>query len=381
MTKIFQITILLLSAMYLVSCAADTVDSKKAELESLKAERKEIEAKIQALEGELTASGEIAVAKTAEILVATMPLTETSFTHEVEVRGTVQSRKNVLVSAETMGRVEKISVEEGQTVKAGTKLVSLDADLIADNISEVETSLELAEAVYVRQKNLWDQKIGTEIQFLQAKNNRDALQKRLATLRTQLKQYEVKAPFAGTVDDVIVKVGEMAQPGVPLIRVVNPDDMYIMSDVSEAFLGKFQQGDIATVYFPVQDKSYKATIASVSKVINDQNRTFTIEVALPKNGEGFFQPNQVAVLKLVDYANEAAITVPTRLIQTDASGKYVYVAGNEAGKTVAVKRRVETGLSFNSKTEILSGLAAGDQIIEKGYRDVNEGTEIKLASL
>ncbi len=378
MTKIFQITLLTLYAIFLVSC---TADSKKVELESLKAERREIELKIKALEGELMASGEMNEVKTTEVLVATMPLDATNFTHEVEVRGTVQSRKNVLVSAETMGRVEKISVEEGQTVKAGTKLVFLDADLIADNISEVETSLELAEAVFVRQKNLWDQKIGTEIQYLQAKNNRDALQKRLATLKTQLKQFEVKAPFAGTVDDVIVKVGEMAQPGVPLIRVVNPDEMYIMSDVSEAFLGKFQQGDIATVYFPVQDKSYKATITSVSKVINNQNRTFTIEVALPTNEAGFFQPNQVAILKLVDYANEAAITVPTKLIQTDASGKYVYVAGSAEGKTVALKRRVQTGLSFNSKTEILAGLTTGDQIIEKGYRDVNEGTEIKLASL
>lgn len=381
MRNILHISVLSLMAIYLASCAAETVDTKKAELENLKSQQKDIEAQILALEQELGAAGEEAEVKSSEILVATMPLEEIKFTHEVEVRGTVQSRKNVLVSAETMGRVEMINVEEGQSVRAGAKLVTLDADLIRDNISEVETSLELAEAVFVRQKNLWDQNIGTEIQFLQAKNNRDAMQKRLATLKTQLKQYDVKAPFSGTIDDVIIKVGEMAQPGVPLVRVVNPDDMYILSDVSEAFLGKFKQGDVATVYFPVQDKSFQATIASVSKVINDKNRTFGIEVTLPKDDNGFFQPNQVAVLQLKDYENESAIIVPTKLIQTDSQGKFVYVAREKSGKSIAEKRRVQAGLSYNSKTEILEGLSAGDQVIEKGYRDVNEGTEVKLASL
>ena len=381
MTKLLHISLLSVLTIYLVSCGASSVEDKQSELESLKAEARELEAKIAALEKELYETGMAAETTSSEILVAALTVAPANFIHEVEVRGAVQSRKNVLVSAETMGRVERINVSEGQKVSAGTPLVTLDADILRNNISEVETSLELAEAVFVRQKNLWDQNIGTEIQFLQAKNNRDALEKRLATLKTQLKQYQVQSPFAGVVDDVIVKVGEMAQPGVPLIRVVNPDEMYIKADVSEAFLGKFNQGDVARIYFPVQDKSFEATIASVSKVINEQNRTFTIEVALPSTRDAYFQPNQVAVLQLTDYQNESALVVPTKLIQTDADGKFVYVATQENGKNVAMKKRIKTGLSFNSKTEIVEGLASGDKIIEKGYRDVNEGSEIKLASL
>lgn len=381
MTKLLHISLLSVLTIYLVSCGASSVEDKQSELESLKAEARELEAKIAALEKELYETGMAAETTSSEILVAALTVAPANFIHEVEVRGAVQSRKNVLVSAETMGRVERINVSEGQKVSAGTPLVTLDADILRNNISEVETSLELAEAVFVRQKNLWDQNIGTEIQFLQAKNNRDALEKRLATLKTQLKQYQVQSPFAGVVDDVIVKVGEMAQPGVPLIRVVNPDEMYIKADVSEAFLGKFNQGDVARIYFPVQDKSFEATIASVSKVINEQNRTFTIEVALPSTRDAYFQPNQVAVLQLTDYQNESALVVPTKLIQTDADGKFVYVATQENGKNIAMKKRIKTGLSFNSKTEIVEGLASGDKIIEKGYRDVNEGSEIKLASL
>lgn len=382
MTKILHIIIVTVTAAVLVSCGSgDSIDAKKEQLESYKSEVKSLQGKIAELEKELTEAGAITKTATSEILVATLPLKHERFSHEVEVRGTVQSRKNVLVSAETMGRVEKIHVEEGQNVSAGQILLTLDSDILSNSISEVETSLELAEAVFVRQENLWEQNIGTEIQYLQAKNNRDALQKRLATLKSQLKQYQVRAPFAGTVDDVVAKVGEMAQPGVPLVRVVNPNEMYIMSDVSEAFLGKFKAGDQASVFFPVQNKSYKATITSVSKVINEQNRTFTIEVGLPGGKDFSFQPNQVAVLNLTDYTNEEALIIPTKLIQADDDGKFVYVAGTDSGKKIATKKRVSTGLSYNSKTEILSGLSAGDQVIEKGYRDVNEGTEIKLASL
>jgi membrane fusion protein (multidrug efflux system) len=380
MRKILQSIVFSITAIYLVSCGADTMDAKKAELENLKTEARELDAKIAALEKELEGQGTMVKEASAEILVAALPLKPTSFSHEVEVRGTVQSRKNVMVSAETMGRVEKINVEEGQEVTMGQALVKLDADILRNNISEVETSLELAEAVFVRQKNLWDQNIGTEIQYLQTKNNRDALQKRLNTLQSQLKQYQVSAPFSGIVDDVIVRVGEMAQPGIPLVRIVNPRDMYIKADVSEAFLGKFEQGDPARVYLPVQNKTFEASISSVSRVINEQNRTFTIEISLP-NIETEFQPNQVAVLQLTDYANEAALIVPTKLIQTDAQGKFVYVADKNGNKQLATKKRVVTGLSYKSKTEILEGLSENDQVIEKGFRDVVEGAEIKLASL
>jgi RND family efflux transporter MFP subunit len=209
----------------------------------------------------------------------------------------------------------------------------------------------------------------------------ESLKRRLTTLKSQLKQYEIKAPFSGSIDDIPVRVGEMAQPGVPLLRLVNPRDMYIMADVSEAFLGKFSPGDQAEVYFPIKDKRFKSAINSVSKVINDQNRTFTIEVQLPATAAFEFQPNQVAILKLTDYQKEDAIAVPSKLIQTDDQGKFVYVIGKQQGSDVAKKARVKTGMTYNSMTEILGGLDGNELVIERGYRDVNEGVEIKLASL
>jgi RND family efflux transporter MFP subunit len=202
----------------------------------------------------------------------------------------------------------------------------------------------------------------------------------LATLKSQLKQYDVRAPFNGSIDYIPVKVGEMAQPGLPLLRVVNPQEMYIRADVSEAYLGKFTAGDQVEIYFPVQDRLVGSKINSVGKVINRDNRTFAVEIDLPVNGFEY-QPNQVAILKMTDYQNDEAITVPTRLIQTDDEGKFVYIVSDESGKKVASKARIVTGLSYNSRTEIVNGLKGNEMVIDKGYRDVNEGVEIRLASL
>lgn len=380
MKKLRKISLISILTMAMVACGggSDDLTAKKEQLQNKKSELAKLKAEISTLEKEIQ-QDDPEFNKKAEVLVASIPVKSKTFVHRIEVRGSVESKKNVIISAETMGRVEKIHVEEGDYVKTGEALIELDADIIRNNISEVETQLELATTVFERQENLWKQKIGTEIQYLQAKNNMESLEKRLNTLRSQMAQYYVKAPFSGTVDNVAVKVGEIAQPGVPLIRIINPREMYIKADVSEAYLGKIKPGDQVEVYFPIQERTFSSQIKSVSKVINSENRTFRVEINLPETSDFEFQPNQVVVTKMTDYENENAIAIPTKLVQTDDEGKFVYVVNNTENQHKASKVRVKTGYNFNSETEILAGLKGGEMLIEKGYRDVNDGVEVKLA--
>lgn len=379
MKSINQFAVLISSIIFLSACGGgDALEAKKAELNELKGQMAELKTQIGEAEEEIKSLDPTFGRQSNEILVATKPVEEDGFYHQFEVRGTVESENNVMISAETMGRIEKIYVKEGQEVKSGQTVIQLDADVLRNNISEVETSLDLADAIFKRQASLWEKNIGTEIQYLQAKNSKDAQERRLLTLKSQLTQYSVKAPFAGTVDDIPSKVGEMAQPGVPLARLINQKDMYIRADVSEAYLGKVKTGDKVDVFFPVQNLSFVSTVRAVSKVINVENRTFNIEIALPSGSDFDFQPNQVTVLKLIDYQIDKVVLVPTKLIQSDDRGKFVYVLGSDGGKNVAMKARVEPGLSYNSKTEVLSGLEVGIKLIDNGYRDVTEGVEVKL---
>ncbi len=381
MNKLFQITLAVLMTVVLVACGGggDELTEKKAQLEALRSQYFDLKAQIATLETEIQEI-DPEYNKANTILISTMVLEKSAFEHKVEVRGAVASRKNIVISAETMGRIESINVTEGQRISKGALLMKLDADILENNIAEVETQLELAEAVFVRQKNLWDQNIGTEIQYLQAKNSKESLERRLATMKSQLKQAFVRSPFAGVADEIPVREGEMAQPGMPLARIVNQREMYIKADVSEAFLGKFQKGDEAEVYLPTLDLRLVSKVTSVGQVINEDNRTFAVEIALPADSDVKFRPNQVTILNLTDYFQEEAISIPTRLVQADDQGNFVYGLKNEGGRQLARKIRINPGKSFNSKTEILSGLNGSETLIDNGYRDVNEGVEVSVST-
>ena len=376
-----RLIVLNLLAVIVYSCGGTSeLEKKKAELDEKRKELMEIQTQISDLEKQVAELDTAADDAAGTILVSSYNVVEKPFIHKVEVRGSVASRKNVLMSSETMGRVERINVAEGQSVRKGDLLLQIDSDIIANNVSEVETQIELAKTVFERQENLWEQNIGTEIQYLQAKNNYESLERRLATLKSQLSQYYVRAPFNGVVDEIPVKVGEMAQPGLPLIRIVNPNEMYVSADVSEAFLGKFEAGQDVEVIFPVQDVTLESRIISVGNVINDQNRTFKIEVALSSNEDFKFRPNQVAMLSLVDYEKKDALSVPTNVIQSDAGGKFVYTIGSKDGKRVAQKVSVQTGKSFENMTEIIAGLSSGASVINQGFRNVTNGAEISVSA-
>jgi membrane fusion protein, multidrug efflux system len=367
---------------FLASCnqGGSDLETKKKELDEARKEYQDLKEKIDAMEKELSElDPEFAKETDKAILVSTFSLEKKSFAHQIEVRGSVASRKNVLISAETSGTIKRVHVKEGQRVTKGQVLVTLDADVIRNSISELKTQLELATSIYEKQSRLWDQKIGTEVQYLQAKNNKETLERRLATTNSQLDLAVVKAPFSGTVDEIPARQGELASPGIPLIRITSQQDMYIRADVSERFIGSFAAGDMVAVYFPVQDKNVKSTIASVSQIINPDNRTFAVEVNLPKT-DWILKPNQVTVLRLTDYVNREAFVVPTRLIQVDRDGQYVYQAEKKGNQYIARKLRVKSGVSYDGFTEITEGVKEGDQLVDKGFRDLTEGVQIAIAT-
>jgi len=375
--------LLLIGLIVIVATGCDNkpeVEKKKEELKNAQSELKGLNAKISTLEKEIaTLDPTFGKKEIKKTLITAFNVEKTYFEHKVEVRGSVESRKNVTVSSEIPGKIKSILVKEGQKVQKGQTLLTLDASIIRNNIEELETSMELSKTVYERQANLWKKNIGTEIQYLQSKNNYESLERKLATLNSQLDQAIIKSPFSGSIDEIIAKVGEIAQPGMPLFRVVNPEDVYIKSDVSERFIGVFKSGDEVEVHFPSQNKTIVSNITSVGQVINNQNRTFEIQVAVP-SGFSSVRPNQVVVLKLKDYTNEEAITVPTMVILKDSKGSYVFSIVKDGSDLVAKKAHIETGISYNNFTEILNGVNPGQRIANKGVRDLAEGVLVSIQS-
>jgi RND family efflux transporter MFP subunit len=356
----------------------DDLAEKKSDLETAKSEMIELKAKIASLEKEIQAVDPNFAQNRNSVLVSTLSLEKKSFEHFVEIRGAVQSRRNVVLSAQMGGIIREVYAKEGQRVSKGQTLVVLDADVLRNSIGEIKTQLDLAKITYDKQSRLWEQKIGTEIQYLQAKNQVESLEKRLGTTYAQLEQMTLKAPFTGTIDRVDALVGEMAAPGLPLVRMVNSEDIYVNADVSEDFIGKFSIGDPVEVLFPTTDKRIKSTITAVGQVINPENRTFVVEVKLP-SGIGV-KPNQVTVVKFRDYVNDDVFTLPTKIILSDNAGQYVFAIGKRDSVDVAKKVYVKAGLGYNSQTEVLQGLTGSETIIFQGFRDVTEGAEVTIAA-
>lgn len=350
----------------------EALSEKKEKVQELKTEISELESEIAALDPEFAKTNRRAA------LVSTRPVTQTDFKHFVEVRGEVSSDKNVVLSAEAMGMVSSVPVEEGRQVSKGQVLVNIQADVLRNNMEEVKTQLELASTVFERQKNLWEQNIGTEVQFLEAKNRMESLERKLATLQSQLAQSVVRAPFSGTVEEIMVHPGEMASMGTPLLRLVSLEDMYIKAAVSENYIGKLRKGDKVEVTFPSLNRTIETTLAAVGQVIDPNNRTFTIEARLPDENE-LLKPNLLAVLKVKDFEKEDAIVVPTNLIKRDGQSEYVYVVAENGDVPQAKKKHIDTGITYNNQTLVKSGLNAGDVLVDQGFREVVDGMNLRIA--
>ena len=378
--KIPQIYLIMLGICIISSSCERTsdVDSRRKRIELLKLELEEINSEITELEKDLQLSGVEVELASSRTLITAFSLETSKFHHETEIRASVASRKNVLLTAESMGKIENIYVSEGQVVKKGQLLVSLNSEVLQNSIKEIKTQLNLATVLFEKQSSLWSQNIGTEIQYLQAQNNKESLDRKLETLKSQLKMSTIIAPFDGVVDKIVAKMGEFSQPGLPMLRLINPESNYLKADIPESLLGKFSVGDMVQIHFPNQNRSEYSLISSIGRVINDQNRTFELEVAMPKV-DFVVRPNQVVILRLVDYSNDEAIAVPSKLIQTDNRGSFIYVVEGKTDDKKAIKAYVNTGYSFNDRTEIVSGLIERQMVVDKGYRVLTQGALVEIS--
>jgi RND family efflux transporter MFP subunit len=354
------------------------LDKKRAELKKKKSEMNDIRAEIAALENEISAMDpEFAKANRKSTLVSVIPVEKRDFKSYVEISGSVESRKNVDISAETIGMVEKIHVDEGQFVNQGKLLIQLENEILRTNLAELQTSYDLAKTMFERQSNLWDKKIGTEVQYLEAKNRKESLENQMQTLKAQIDKTYIRAPFSGTVDVLDAKIGMLAQPGMTLIRLVSMQNMYITADISETYIGSFSRGNRAMVSIPSLNLEFESEISSIGQVINPDNRTFSVEVKVPEL-KAKLKPNLVAVIKIKDYEIGDAPVIPTNLIQKDGEGDFVYIVSNEGANQTAKKVTIERGKTYQNRTVVLNGLNGGESLIDEGFRDVSDGVNIKI---
>ena len=345
---------------------------KKTELAGLKSQQKEIEVKIKALEKELGAGKKV---EATPITVAVTPLQAQSFKHFVEAQGVVTSKNIVQVTPQMGGSLTGIFMVEGQAIKKGQLVATVDNSVMKESLAEINNQLDLAVILYNKQKTLWDQQIGTEVQFLQAKANKEALEKRIVTMQTQMGMSKVYAPISGTVEMVRQKVGEMGMPGAPIAQIVNVGDLKVTAKIGDTYVGSVKRGDAITVKFPDINKELNARISVVDALIDPSSRTFGIEANIPNLG-GSLKPNQVAVININDLSKANSLIIKQNLIQKTEAGDLVYVAVVENGKKIARAKKVKTGISYNGEVEIMEGLTAGDNVITQGYQDLVDGSLI-----
>ena len=318
--------------------------------------------------------------KKEEALVAVATLKDTVFSHYLDIQGNVDTRDNILVQPEFSGTLTSLTVKAGQRVTKGQILGKVDDAGMSQQLASLESSYALAKTTFERQKNLWDKKIGSEIQFLQAQNQMTAAQKGVAQLKAQLSKTVIRAPFSGTIDDVFVEKGQVVAPSPQgLMRIVNLNNMFVSTSVPESYIGKLKVGDQVAVFLSSLNKTYNGKVRQIGNFINPNNRSFGIEVSLP-NPENLLRPNQVAKLKIVDYVSKGAIVVPTGIIQEDGTGSnYVYVVEGSNGKTGTAKKVIVTvGKSSDNVTEILSGLNAEDIIVTEGVNSISNGMKLNF---
>ncbi len=360
-------------AIVVAACNGSSKD-KETQLKDLKAQQAALATQISELEkGVDTKASESGTRRSKEVGV--IELTARPFDHYITTQGAIEAVDNILVSAKTMGIITQVFVREGDVVSKGQTLAQIDNSLTLRGMEEVKSGLDLATTIYNRQKNLWDQKIGTEVQYLQAKNNKESLERRLATIKEQLDMALIKSPISGSVDAVDVKIGQNAAPGAPAFRVVSSDRLKFIANVSEAYVTDVKKGNKVQIAFGDLNKSVSGQVTFVGKAINQLSRTFPVEIALASNND--FRPNMSGELKLIFHSEAAAIVVPVNVVQDINGQKVVYTAETVDGKLVAKKNIVKVIGVYGNLAQV-STLKSGDKIITVGYQGLNDGELIKI---
>ena len=355
------------------SCGPEELntEAKNAQLKDLKSQLVELKSQIKKLENDLNVAPELPTEK--KIPVRVKELKEEVFYHYIEQSGKINSKENILVSAEMGGLTTQINASEGQWVSKGQSVIELDSDLMRSNVEELNAALELAKTTFERQQVLWDKKIGSELQYLQIKNQYETLQNKLEAAETQLRKLSISAPISGIIEELFLNPGELANPGMPAFRIVNTEKVYVEADVAERYANVLKKNTPVKVTFKALGIHKEAPLSFVGQVINLENSTFKVKIEL-HNTQGALKPNGTASLEIQDYVNKQALVVPSKIVKKDMRGDYLFI--NNKGQ--AEKLYVEMGLSQDDKSMIVSGLNPGDQIIVDGYSEVISGSLLDI---
>jgi len=356
---------LLIPAMVLASCGGSNKPGDGKDIEKLKQQRADLDAKIKSLEASKPDS-----AKTKITPVSVTALQPVDFHAYVEVQSQIAGDENILATSQAPGIVKSLSVRVGQRVTKGQALAILDASTIEQQIEAMSPQLGLLKSIYEKQQALWAQNIGTEVQLMTAKTNYEATQKQIAALKSQRDMYRVVSQISGVVDAINLKIGEVCAPGMNGIRVVSYDKLKAEASLGENYLGKVKQGDPVSIILGDINDTIKTTLSYVSQAVDPVSRAFVVQVHMANNSK--LHPNMSCIMRISNYENAHALTVPVSVIQKTSSGEMLYVADGDKAKSVLVK----TGRNANGMVEILSGLTAGDRVITKGYEELDNGQQL-----
>jgi len=365
--NLIQLASFSLVIVLLASCGGGQKDPA-TELAALKDQKAKLDTQIAYLEKQVNAANppvkKVKIVGLTEISIA-------PFRHYIDLQGKVDADESVMATAKMAGSLKRVLVKNGDNVRKGQLLAEVDDAVMIKSLAELEGQLATANDIYNRQKGLWDQKIGTEVAFIQAKNAKESVERSISTIKEQWSMTKIYAPQSGTVDMVMLKQGQAIAPGIPLCNILNLSNLKIKGEVTEAYAAKVKKGDQVLVFFPDLNKEITTRITYVSKSISPMTRTFVVECALPGGG---YSANQIAVMKIVDYQSANAVAIPVNLIQTADDGDFVLVAEKTGEKQATAKKvTVKQGQNYNGQVEILSGLKKGDWVISTGFQDVNSG--------
>ena len=383
---------LLIITLLLISCdqnkelsIEDIIDTN--DLETIRKKRAEVVLQQQHVSNQLKQlDSTIALLDTTKKipLITTFKSEQNVFMHYLELQGNVSTKMNLMIFPEYSGVLTRVYVKEGQQVSKGQILAKIDDGGMSQQLAQAEIQSNLAKTTFDRQERLWNQKIGSEIQYLQAKSNYEAQAQMVNQIKQQIGKTLVRAPFSGTIDDVISEQGSVVGAGQSqLMRIVNLDNMYIETNVPESHISNVTINKDVKIEFPVLGKTVDAKIRQAGNFINPANRTFKIEIAIP-NKDKDIKPNLTAKVKINDYTNDKAILIPQSIISENANGEqYVYVVNDKKSNNEGVARRViiETGKTQGDVIEVLKGLENGDEIIQEGARSVKDGQTVKILDI
>ncbi len=355
----------------LTSCGQkQAATDPKIQLATLKADRDKLNTQISTLELKLNGG----VKKEKINYVSISPIKTSNFTHSIDLQGSVVADDEVFVNSKIAGAITKVMIKVGDHVNAGQVVAAIDDDVFVTSTDEVRKRLELANDLFTKQESLWKQNIGSEVAYLSAKNNKESLEKSIATLNKTRENFQIKAPITGVVDEVPMKIGMTASPGVPLAKIINFSKLKVKVDAPESYAGKIRVGNSVVANFPDLKKDVSSRITYVGASVNPLNRTFKIEIPL-KSGESGLIPNMATTVRVIDYSNPNAIIIPINVIQRDdKNADFVIVADNGRAKKMYVK----TGQSYSDGIEVLSGLKTGDNLVSVGFQDLNDGDVLQI---